>query len=350
MKPLISVIIPCYNVENYIDRCLDSLVNQTIGLEHLELILINDASTDHTLEKLQEWERRYPDSIALITYDENLRQGGARNIGLQYAQADYVGFVDSDDWVELDMYETLYSVLERETYDVVRGKFIRDKGTDTVLPDDLGREDQEYHFSKRGAFYDYNMANVGKNGKFGGIVTGIYRKAMIVDSGVSFPEKTAYEDNYWGSILKLYVKSTYIVDKIVYHYFVNQNSTVLSRNAIHQLDRLPIEISILEEYQRLGAFELFYRELEVEFIQRFYLNTLFIIFTRFDNIPDVVNDMREVVLRYFPNYKDNPYIEVSAPMQQLLMDLLEREGKLSQTDLYIVKCQYLEMVKIFLHK
>lgn len=86
---LISIIVPCYNVENYIDRCVSSLVSQTIGIENLEIILVNDASRDNTLFKLYEWEKKYPDSIMVITYDENIRQGGARNVGLSYATSDY---------------------------------------------------------------------------------------------------------------------------------------------------------------------------------------------------------------------------------------------------------------------
>ena len=68
----ISIIIPCYNVEEFIDRCLISIINQTIDLRHMEIILINDASTDSTLEKLRQWEQKYHDNIILITYNENL--------------------------------------------------------------------------------------------------------------------------------------------------------------------------------------------------------------------------------------------------------------------------------------
>ena len=81
----ISIIIPCYNVEEYIDRCLESVVAQTIGLDMLEIIVINDASTDNTLNKLYQWERRFPQNIMEITYEENQRKGGARNIRLEYA-------------------------------------------------------------------------------------------------------------------------------------------------------------------------------------------------------------------------------------------------------------------------
>ena len=68
----VSIIIPCYNAERYIDRCVLSLVNQTIGIDNLELIFVNDASTDHTYEKLCEWEVKYSESIMVINCDENV--------------------------------------------------------------------------------------------------------------------------------------------------------------------------------------------------------------------------------------------------------------------------------------
>ena len=122
----ISVIIPCFNVEAYIDRCLESVMNQTIGLERLEVILVNDASTDSTLEKLYQWERRFPENIMVVTYEQNIRQGGARNIALQYATGEYIGFVDADDWIAEDMYRELYEKISTGKYDVVRCKFIRE--------------------------------------------------------------------------------------------------------------------------------------------------------------------------------------------------------------------------------
>ena len=109
MAKKISIIIPCYMVEQYIDRCVNSLLNQSIGLENLELIFINDASPDLTLSKLLDYEQLYPESILIIDSKENMKQGGARNLGLMYASADYIGFVDSDDWVEPTMFEKLYA-------------------------------------------------------------------------------------------------------------------------------------------------------------------------------------------------------------------------------------------------
>lgn len=81
----ISVIVPCFNVESTIDRCLESIVKQTVGINSLEIILVNDASIDGTFAKLCEWEGKYPDSIMVINCKGNKRPGGARNIGMEYA-------------------------------------------------------------------------------------------------------------------------------------------------------------------------------------------------------------------------------------------------------------------------
>jgi glycosyltransferase involved in cell wall biosynthesis len=89
MNKKISIIIPCYNVEKYIERCIDSLINQTMNLDQMEFIFVNDASTDRTLDILLKYEKKYSDSIMVINSEENLRQGGARNIGLSYTNGDY---------------------------------------------------------------------------------------------------------------------------------------------------------------------------------------------------------------------------------------------------------------------
>ena len=103
----ISIIIPCYNVEKYLMRCFLSLKNQTIGIENLELIFVDDASTDDTWDIIQKIENKYSQNVIAVHCDENGRQGRARNIGMTYATAEYIGFVDSDDWVEPNMFEIL---------------------------------------------------------------------------------------------------------------------------------------------------------------------------------------------------------------------------------------------------
>ena len=105
--PLISIVVPCYNVEKYVDECLDSLVHQT--LENIEIICVDDCSTDSTLEKLTEWKKK-DSRITVIKHDTNMGTGSARNTGIKISKADYVTFVDSDDIVTHDKYECLYNL------------------------------------------------------------------------------------------------------------------------------------------------------------------------------------------------------------------------------------------------
>ncbi len=114
----ISVIIPCYNVVSYIDRCLSSVMEQSIGLENVEVICVDDASVDNTVEKLLVWEQTYPDSIIVVKSGKNGRQGTARNIGLTYASGDWVAFIDSDDWIEPDYLERLYEKADIKALDM----------------------------------------------------------------------------------------------------------------------------------------------------------------------------------------------------------------------------------------
>lgn len=314
---LISIIIPCYNVEEYIDRCMESVTNQTIKIENLEIILINDASTDGTLNKLYEWEKRFPENIIVVTYEKNIRQGGARNIGMQYASAEYIGFVDSDDWLELDALEKLYEKTKDRKYHKISGKFIRES---CFGQKDLSQE----------------------NGEEGSICTAIYLKKLIIENNIWFPEGVAYEDNYWGAVLRIYATDTCVVDAIVYHYFINNKSTVTSRGKTHHFDRLDIEIAILEEYKARGVFELYKEELEAQFIQRFYLNSMYIFFTRFDDIPLVLEDMRKTVWKYFPEFRKNQYFDTCSKREKALLKLLDVHKNFTQEEWLRVKLAYLK--------
>ena len=100
---------------------MTSLANQTIGIEKLQLIFVDDASDDggETWNCLLEFESHYPEQVTVVHLDENIRQGGARNVGLEYAQADYIGYVDGDDWLESAMYERLYQCMKEYNCDIV---------------------------------------------------------------------------------------------------------------------------------------------------------------------------------------------------------------------------------------
>lgn len=115
MSASVSIIIPVYNVEKYLRKCLDSVINQSIKSK--EIIVVNDGSTDSSLSIINEYKAKYPDII--IVDKKNGGLASARNAGLKVARGEYIGFVDSDDYIHIDMYENLYNKAKQNNSDIV---------------------------------------------------------------------------------------------------------------------------------------------------------------------------------------------------------------------------------------
>ena len=119
----VSVIVPIYNTEKYIGKCLNSLVNQT--LRDIEIICVNDGSTDNSMITVRKFANN--DFRIKIIEQENKKQGAARNAGMRIATGEYISFVDSDDWVDLDFYEKLYNAAKNHNFDIALGTNVRVK-------------------------------------------------------------------------------------------------------------------------------------------------------------------------------------------------------------------------------
>ena len=120
-KPLISVVVPVYNVENYMRKCIDSLLNQT--LSNIEIILVDDGATDTSPKICDEYARKH--SCIRVIHKQNGGLGSARNAGMKAARGKYIGFVDSDDYVSVKMYETLWNLAETNEADCAYCEFTR---------------------------------------------------------------------------------------------------------------------------------------------------------------------------------------------------------------------------------
>lgn len=327
-RPLVSVIIPCFNVADYLPECMESLERQTIGIENLQLIFVDDASTDRgaTWRCITEFERRYPESVVAVHLEENGRQGGARNVGLCYANADYIGYVDSDDWLEPEMYEALYRCVRENACDAADSRIMMD------FPD--GRE--LVYQAKPGEFVQFEKsiieggthwvtAFLGK-GYGGSTASGIWRKDIITEHHIYFPEGLKYEDNYWLYVMLLYIRSYCHLPNDFYHYRQHAVSTVHKKNDAGHLDRLDIELMKLDTYRKLGIFERFEREIEWDFLGHYYLNTVQQLWTMYDEPPyEVYVRMTETVRELFPDYGKNPYLQKEGEsLSRILIDLIDK--------------------------
>ena len=219
----VSVIVPVYNVEKYLRQCLDSLVNQT--LKEIEIICINDGTKDNSVEIINEYVKRYP-NIILIN-QENQGLGMARNNAMKYAKGDYIAFVDSDDWVDLDMYEVLYNKAIETDADIVECDYrmVFENSTKIKNRTLFG----SLHTWKKfpiacGKIFDWKYV---KTQVFSGlrcmVWNRLYKRSLIFDNNLSFP-KGKGEDYPFSLDAVLSAKSIVHCGKILYNYRIREAS------------------------------------------------------------------------------------------------------------------------------
>lgn len=206
----ISVIVPVYNVEDYLNKCINALKNQT--LTDLEFIFINDGSTDNSLKILENFAAE--DSRAKIINQENQGVGAARTVGLKIATGQYAGFVDPDDWVDLDFFEKLYNATDNGNIDIVKGNadIIKFNGKIEHTPE---QENIKQEIEKDSFPFT----------SFGGAwFSAIYKKELIDKYSVNFPNTQYLEDVAFLSKI-LYVAGSFkLVNDSFYHYFKRKSS------------------------------------------------------------------------------------------------------------------------------
>ena len=321
MGKLISVIIPCYNVEKFIDRCFDSIVNQTIGMDKLEIIMIDDASGDGTWNKLAEYEKKYPDDVMIIHLDQNSRQGTARNIGIKYSSCDYVTFVDSDDWIEPNMLEVLYSEILDDTVDFSMCLYGMDRGnakfqTKSVLPKRYLIDNDQ----KRKVFITCMSIGTSPCAK-------LFRKSFLTDNNIEFAEGISYEDHPFILLTYLCAVKFSIIEECLYHYYVNEQSTVNMLNSKRHYDIVASDIISWDKCQTRGFVDKYQNELEYYFLQVGFLAPLRHLLNRFSKVPmDLFLKIKESTLDRVPNYTGNPYLEeYMTPINKILLELLEAD-------------------------
>ena len=211
--PKVSVIIPVYNVERYLRECLDSVVNQT--LKDIEIICINDGSTDNSLEILKEYAKN--DTRIKIIDKQNTGYGHSMNVGLDNAQGEYIGIVESDDYVDLHMYEELYNLAAEYDADIIRADFHRFYGT---------RENKRFVYNKLdNSDKYYNRVIDPKENliifRFGMFNwSGIHKRTFIEKYHIRHNETpgASYQDTGFHFQLFTRAERIYFLDKPFYYY------------------------------------------------------------------------------------------------------------------------------------
>lgn len=217
----VSIIVPVFNTEKFIERCLISLVNQT--LKDIEIIIVNDGSTDNSVEIVKKFQNN--DSRIKIINQSNQKQGAARNNGLKNANGEYIGFVDSDDWVDFSYYEELYRQAKNYEADIALATNVRVGGRKTK---------KRLNITSVEVFSDLqDKIDVNQQWKNECPTNKIYKRKMLLDNDIFFPEKVFCEDKLFTIRAVYQANKVVTVPNINYYYFRNPKSTVNTKTAQH---------------------------------------------------------------------------------------------------------------------
>lgn len=312
MSVKVSVIIPAYNTEEYLEECLESVLNQT--LQDMEIIAVDDGSTDSTLEILRRYEEQYPEKLRVL-HKENGGLSSARNHGLQYATGEYWGFVDSDDWIDPEMYEEMYQKAKDEDADIVICDLVDHYPSHVV-----------YHHSSK---FD------NKFGVTASACNKMFRAEFVGDT--RFPMGLWYEDLDFTTRQLMKTENISVVHKGFYHCHCREVSIMNNNNAEKNKD-------ILTVVKRLDAFaeENGWSEKYAEALEHMYIDHILI--TAINRLEKQKNKQKAEVIRYlrkevckrYPHfYKDEAYTKM--PKNRQMIARLNGMGlsKVSRMILYV---------------
>lgn len=264
--PHISLIIPVYNAGSYIEACLASIVAQT--MDNIEILLIDDHGRDDSMERAQRFVEAHPSDkiFRFLSTPRNMGPGTARNVGIEAAQGEYIGFVDSDDVVEPDFCEQLYGVASKHDADIAYCQAQLLKGSE-VLP--IGNpvvEDGVFSGEKRRFFLTHYTTL---------FVSFLYRRLLINEYGIRFPSTRSAEDSCFLTCVLLATKRIACIDKPLYRYLVHDESLSEVRNPKRYQEKIKSFDLLMQFARDNGFYDADKAELEYIYLKKAYLLGIF---------------------------------------------------------------------------
>lgn len=240
-----SVIIPAYNVENYIERCILSCINQTF--KDIEIIVVNDGSTDKTLEKIEYYKSK--DNRIVVIDKKNEGVNEARRSGFEIANGEYILFVDGDDWIKDNTIEVLYKEAKKKNYDIVQYKWIEKNNKN------------EYKSEMSKNIKNKSLVELLLQGEVSPTIWSKFiRKKFIEDNDIKFPRNISYaEDLTFNCILSIYNPKFVIIDEHLYYYCRREGSLDNGIN-IHMLDTRKAILTIKKELKKSNLYKKYKEE------------------------------------------------------------------------------------------
>lgn len=301
----ISIIVPVYNVYDYLERCLNSLVKQT--LKDIEIIIVNDGSTDNSEEIINKFQKKYPTKIKSLK-KENGGQASARNLGLKEAKGEYIGYVDSDDYIDLSMYEKMYYYAKKKDYDIVMcGMYYSytDHDDKTLL----------YNRTKKLTSKDYINSPPSPWNK-------IYKRELLIKNSFSFPEGIIYEDLAVVPSLGIYTDKIGYLNEALYYYIQREGSTMKLGKYNPKIKNIfPALNNLYSIFEKNNQIDKYYYELEKIYIHHLLYGGGYR-FLKHKETKEELKEIADIMKKNFPNWQKNPTMKEFSKKEKIVMILI----------------------------
>lgn len=302
MIPKVSLIIPVYNMEEYLERCLDSVVNQTF--KEFEAIIVNDGSKDNSQKIIDNYVNKYP-GIIKAYQKENGGLSDARNYGIEKSKAKYIMFLDSDDFIEKDMIGEMYKKIE-EGFDIVCSDILEyydNESKNRVISCSLDNDIIDIE-KDRSVFIDLYPTAWNK----------IYKRSLFFDNDIRFKKGVWFEDFELLYRMLPYVKSIGVIKKPLYNYYQRKGgiSKSFDDRIVHYIDNMN---GIIDFYKKKKIFNKYKEELEYAYVRYIYATMLRSAAKLANKRKDFgkYNKLLKLAIKNvtekFPNYKKNKYLK-----------------------------------------
>lgn len=315
----VSVIVPFYNVEGYIEKCLETLVNQT--LKDIEIILVNDGSQDRSIEIVKKFIKEYPEKIVYVE-KENGGLSDARNYGLKYAKGEFVAFLDSDDYVEIDMYENMYKLAKEEKSDMVECDFYWE------YPDKKKIDQAKMYDNKKEMLEKIRVVAWNK----------LIKREILEKTNIRFPKGYRYEDVEFTYKIIPYIEKVSFCKQPMVHYIQRDGSISNSQNERNK-EIFDVLEHVIEFYKEKNIYEEYKQQLEYVYVRYAFCSS----FLRIVKIKDeeikerLLNLTWEKVNTNFPNWKKNEILRKNKSLKDLYLKTMNAVTfKMYELILYLI--------------
>ena len=309
----VSVILPVYGVAQYIEKCTQSLLDQT--LQEMEFIFVDDHGPDNSIDLVKKMIEDHPrkEQFLFLKPEHNLGAGMARNYAIPQAKGEYIAFVDSDDWVEPNMFEELYEESQRfngvDLCYCYASKDYQDGHPSEILKNPIIEAGEITH--EKRCFFLKNYVSL--------FWTFIYRRDFIMKHNIRYPEDRSADDSYFVTSCLLLAESSSHVEAPFYHYLIRPGSVCTTKDSNKYQKRLSTFRKLMAFTKEKGVYDEYKDEIDYIYLKKGGVSSVFnYVYNSLEPKSETLGEILAEIDRQIPQYQDNPHFRKNFSLRVLL--------------------------------